>query len=177
MNSKAKMKKNLTRLVCLVLAAIMLIGCFAYFTMEEVETHDYSAGLTEEGFFEGITALDNVVLPDYHAYTIPEDATIATEDEINSKIHTEILSAYATQEKDTDADRVVADGDSIHFFKKHSDTAENLGFDMQRIDMGIAMAHFDLAMQEQGTEGCFEKIPVSIDVPQGLKYIISWKKS
>ncbi|MBR4036068.1 MAG: FKBP-type peptidyl-prolyl cis-trans isomerase [Oscillospiraceae bacterium] len=114
MNSKAKMKKNLTRLVCLVLAAIMLIGCFAYFTMEEVETHDYSAGLTEEGFFEGITALDNVVLPDYHAYTIPEDATIATEDEINSKIHTEILSAYATQEKDTDADRVVKDGDSIN---------------------------------------------------------------
>jgi len=73
--------------------------------------------------------------------------------------------------------RIVADGDSIHFFKKHSDTAQNLGIDMQRIDMGIAMAHFDLAMQEQGTEGCFEKIPVSIDVPQGLKYIISWKKT
>ena len=85
MNSKAKMKKNLVRLVCLVLAAIMLIGCFAYFTMEEVETHDYSAGLTEEGFFEGVTALDNVVLPDYTAYTIPEDATIATEDEINAE--------------------------------------------------------------------------------------------
>lgn len=114
MNSKAKMKKNLTRLVCLVLAAIMIIGCFAYFTMEEVETYDYSAGLTEEGFFEGVTALDNVVLPDYHSYTIPEEATVATEDEIKSKIDAEIMAAYVTQEKDTDADRVVADGDSIN---------------------------------------------------------------
>ncbi len=113
MNSKAKMKKNLTRIVCLVLAGIMLLGSFAYFTMEEVETHDYSAGLTEEGFFEGVTALDNVVLPDYNAYTIPEDLTVATEDEINEKIE-EIRATFATQEKDTDADRVVKEGDSIN---------------------------------------------------------------
>lgn len=113
MNSKAKMKKNLTRIVCLVLAGIMLLGCFAYFTMEDVATHDYSAGLTEEGFFEGVTALDNVVLPDYNAYTVPEDLTVATEDEINAKIE-EIRSTFATQEKDTDADRVVKDGDSIN---------------------------------------------------------------
>ena len=64
MSSKTKMKKNITRLVCLVLAGIMLIGCFAAFTMNEVETHDYSAGLTDKGFFYGLTALDNVILPD-----------------------------------------------------------------------------------------------------------------
>ncbi|MBR5805818.1 MAG: trigger factor [Oscillospiraceae bacterium] len=114
MNSKAKMKKNLVRLVCLVLAGIMLLGCFAAFTMEEVEpAHDYSAGLTEEGFFEGVTALDNVVLPDYTAYTIPEEATIATEDEINTKIE-EIKSSFATNEKDVDTSREVKDGDYIN---------------------------------------------------------------
>ena len=114
MNSKTKMKKNLTRLVCLVLAGIMLLGCFAAFTMEEVEpAHDYSAGLTEEGFFEGVTALDNVVLPDYTAYTIPEEATIATEDEINAKIE-EIKSSFATNEKDVDTSREVKDGDYIN---------------------------------------------------------------
>ena len=114
MNSKAKMKKNLVRLVCLVLAGIMLLGCFAAFTMEEVEpAHDYSAGLTEEGFFEGVTALDNVVLPDYTAYTIPEEATIATEDEINAKIE-EIKSSFATNEKDVDTSREVKDGDYIN---------------------------------------------------------------
>ena len=97
-------KKNLTRLVCLVLAAIMIIGCFAYFTMEEVETYDYSAGLTEEGFFEGVTALDNVVLPDYHSYTIPEEATVATEDEIKSKIDAEKekLENYNAQLKEVE---------------------------------------------------------------------------
>lgn len=114
MNSKAKMKKNLVRLVCLVLAGIMLLGCFAAFTMEEVKpAHDYSAGLTEEGFFEGVTALDNVVLPDYTAYTIPEEATIATEDEINAKIE-EIKSSFATNEKDVDTSREVKDGDYIN---------------------------------------------------------------
>ena len=114
MNSKAKMKKNLVRLVCLVLAGIMLLGCFAAFTMEEIEpAHDYSAGLTEEGFFEGVTALDNVVLPDYTAYTIPEEATIATEDEINAKIE-EIKSSFATNEKDVDTSREVKDGDYIN---------------------------------------------------------------
>ncbi|MBR6609951.1 MAG: trigger factor [Oscillospiraceae bacterium] len=114
MNSKAKMKKNLVRLVCLVLAGIMLLGCFAAFTMGDMpETHDYSAGLTEEGFFEGVTALDNVVLPDYTAYTIPEDATIATEDEINAKIE-EIKATFATSEKDADTSREVKDGDYIN---------------------------------------------------------------
>ena len=114
MNSKAKMKKNLVRLVCLVLACIMLLGCFAAFTMGDMpETHDYSAGLTEEGFFEGVTALDNVVLPDYTAYTIPEDATIATEDEINAKIE-EIKATFATSEKDADTSREVKDGDYIN---------------------------------------------------------------
>ena len=115
MNSKAKMKKNLTRIVCLVLAGIMLLGCFAYFTMDETETasHDYSAGLTDEGFFEGVTALDNVVLPDYTAYTIPEGATIATEDEINAKIE-EIKSSFATSEPDVDTERAVKDGDYVN---------------------------------------------------------------
>ena len=54
MNSKAKFKKNLTRIVCLVLAGVMLLGSFAYFTMGEIPTPVYSEGLTEEGFFEGV---------------------------------------------------------------------------------------------------------------------------
>jgi ATP-dependent helicase/nuclease subunit A len=49
MNSKAKFKKNLTRLVCLVLAGVMLLGSFAYFTMGEIPTPVHSEGLTEEG--------------------------------------------------------------------------------------------------------------------------------
>ena len=82
MNSNAKFKKNMTRILCLVLAGVMLLGSFAYFTMDEAALYNYSDGLTKEGFFEGVTALDNVILPDYKAYTMPEEHTVATEAEI-----------------------------------------------------------------------------------------------
>ena len=115
MNSKAKFKKNLTRIVCLVLAGVMLLGSFAYFTMGDTSSAglSYSEGLTEEGFFEGVTALDNVVLPDYKAYTMPEEYTIATEDEIAQAIE-DIKASFATTEKDVDTERAVVSGDYIN---------------------------------------------------------------
>ena len=113
MNSKAKFKKNLTRIVCLVLAGVMLLGSFAYFTLDKSALYSYSDGLTDDGFFKGVTALDNVVLPDYKAYTMPEDLTVATEAEIKAKIE-EIKSTFATSEKDVDTERAVVNGDYIN---------------------------------------------------------------
>ena len=114
MNSNAKFKKNMTRIICLVLAGVMLLGSFAYFTMDEAALYSYSDGLTKEGFFEGVTALDNVILPDYKAYTMPEEHTVATEAEIEDYIAKEIMADFTTTEKDTDADRVAANGDYIN---------------------------------------------------------------
>ena len=113
--AKAKFKKNLTRIVCLVLAGVMLLGSFAYFTMGDTSasSYSYSEGLTEEGFFEGVTALDNVVLPDYSAYTMPEEYTIATDDEIAQAIE-DIRSTFATSEKDVDTNRAVVNGDYVN---------------------------------------------------------------
>ena len=113
MNSKAKFKKNLTRIICLVLAGVMLLGSFAYFTLDKSALYSYSDGLTDDGFFKGVTALDNVVLPDYKAYTMPEDLTVATEAEIEAKIE-EIKSTFATSEKDVDTERAVVNGDYIN---------------------------------------------------------------
>ena len=50
MNSKAKFKKNLTRIVCLVLAGVMLLGSFAYFTMGDTSasSYSYSEGLQKK---------------------------------------------------------------------------------------------------------------------------------
>ena len=70
--------------------------------------------------------------------------------------------------------RLVLDGDSVHFFKKRS-TASG-AIDMQRIDIGIAMCHFDLAMQEKGVCGKFEAKVPGFAVPANLEYISSWKK-
>ena len=113
MNSKAKFKKNLTRLVCLILAGVMLLGSFAYFTMDESAMYSYSDGLTKEGFFEGVTALDNVVLPDYKAYTMPEEHTVATDDEVAAKIAS-IQESFAKQEKDADTTRAIVDKDTVN---------------------------------------------------------------
>ena len=113
MNSKAKTKKNLTRLLALVLAGVMLIGFAGYFTMDKSALYSYSDGLTKDGFFEGVTALDNVVLPDYSAYTMPQAHTVASEDEIEARIAS-IRATFATQEKDADTERAIVDKDTVN---------------------------------------------------------------
>ncbi len=68
--------------------------------------------------------------------------------------------------------RIVVAGDSVHFFKKRAAGT----MDLQRVDMGIAACHFNLAMQEMGTPGRFETQAPACAVPENLEYIISWKK-
>ena len=69
--------------------------------------------------------------------------------------------------------RVVFDGNAFHFYENHSlAAAEN--FDIQRVDMGIAFNHFELAALEKGIAGHFEKLNPEIKAPQKTDYIISW---
>ncbi len=46
--------------------------------------------------------------------------------------------------------------------------------DIQRIDMGIAMAHFQLAAQETGLPGEWMPENPSLEVPSGTEYIATW---
>ncbi len=47
--------------------------------------------------------------------------------------------------------------------------------DMQRIDLGIAMCHFELAAQEAGLRGRWELCEPGISKPDGLtEYVVSW---
>jgi nitroreductase len=44
---------------------------------------------------------------------------------------------------------------------------------LQDVDMGIAMCHFEVALQEMGRKGSWQRVPVA--PPQrGLEYIVSW---
>lgn len=70
--------------------------------------------------------------------------------------------------------RVVLEEDKVHFYKKHSATSELSGLDMQRIDMGIAMCHFDMAAKEQGMHGSFVMEEPDIKAPSDLHYTASW---
>lgn len=72
--------------------------------------------------------------------------------------------------------RIVKDGNKFHFYinssKKKND---KLTFDIHRIDMGIAMCHFDLTCKELGLEGRFIKCnPEITDTPKNISYVITW---
>lgn len=72
--------------------------------------------------------------------------------------------------------RIVKSGNTYHFFEaKTKGYSDKLGFDIQRIDMGIAICHFDLTCKEIGIQGKFKKIEHGIkSIPENTEYIISW---
>ncbi|MBQ7557464.1 MAG: nitroreductase, partial [Lachnospiraceae bacterium] len=63
----------------------------------------------------------------------------------------------------------------VHFYEKHSRgyVAEN-GWDTQKIDMGIALCHFELAAEESGSKAVFEIADPGIAVPEDTDYIASY---
>ena len=70
--------------------------------------------------------------------------------------------------------RLLVCGDKVHFYKKTMPGVEVMVIDMQRIDLGIAMCHFDLAMKEQAANGHFEISKPELDTPKGLEYIATY---
>ncbi len=72
--------------------------------------------------------------------------------------------------------RAVVCGDRVHFYEKKTKSMSNnsLG-DIQKVDMGIALAHFDLAMKETGTDGCFMSENPGFEVDDLMEYIITYE--
>ncbi|MGM9521037.1 MAG: trigger factor [Oscillospiraceae bacterium] len=77
----------------------------------ETVLSSYSDGLTDQGFFEGVTASDIVTLPDYKGISIPASTLTASEDDIQAEIDS-ILSNYTSYEQVTD--RAIVDGDTVN---------------------------------------------------------------
>lgn len=69
--------------------------------------------------------------------------------------------------------RVVVCGDSVHFYEKHDKSLENELGDIQKIDMGIALAHFDLTLKEEGYIGEF--VVEDPKLSDEAEYIITYK--
>lgn len=130
-NDRKSGRKAGALLLALVLAAVSLTGCSG--RQEEssqpvsssgtsgveassqadtaADTYDYSAGLTETGYFEGIEAQKFVTLPDYKSMEIPEDISTVSDEELQSELDNR-MSSYATTEQVTD--RAVEDGDTVN---------------------------------------------------------------
>ncbi len=72
--------------------------------------------------------------------------------------------------------RVVVTEDTVHFYEEKTLKDSPLG-DVQKVDMGIALAHFDLAMQEDGYEGHFAEADPGLELPANVHYIISYERT
>lgn len=73
--------------------------------------------------------------------------------------------------------RVVLDGKKVHFFKSGKESLAGKGthIDLSEVDMGIALAHFDLTCKEKGINGEFVKEILKIHgVPKNVEYLITW---
>ncbi|OIJ15603.1 nitroreductase [Anaerobacillus arseniciselenatis] len=71
-----------------------------------------------------------------------------------------------------------SDKKQCHFYIAHTPnySGNKLGFDMQLIDIGIAMCHFELACNEKNIEGKWIVNDPQIHVPdEHTEYMISWQ--
>ena len=70
--------------------------------------------------------------------------------------------------------RVLVCGDTVHFFKKCAKHTHE-GFDLQKVDLGIALANFDLTLREEGVGGQFFTLVPPPAADEGLEYIVSYR--
>ncbi len=77
--------------------------------------------------------------------------------------------------------RIVKDGNMFHFYLQRTMKYNPNGkgwlqlADMQRMDIGIAMCHFELTAREQGLQGTWKIVdPKIAPLPAQTEYIASW---
>lgn len=72
--------------------------------------------------------------------------------------------------------RVVVDGDKVHFYLAKSMKDSPLG-DIQKLDIGIALSHFELSAKERGIDGKFVFSDPKFDRPDKTIYMVTFVKS
>ena len=75
--------------------------------------------------------------------------------------------------------RIVKDINKSHFYLQHTKGyAKYLAYDLQRVDMGIAMCHFEMTAKELGIDGKWQiSDPGITSTPQDTEYVVSWVES
>ncbi len=71
--------------------------------------------------------------------------------------------------------RIVKSGECHHFYRNTEKKVLSGGVDLQRIDMGIAMCHFDIGARELGWSGHWSREnPGLVDLPDGMAYCFTY---
>ena len=69
------------------------------------------------------------------------------------------------------------DKNTFHFFIQRSKSYPTAYKNLQKIDLGIAMCHFELTCRELGVKGCWaeKNRPAILNLPDLCQYVISWQ--
>ena len=71
--------------------------------------------------------------------------------------------------------RMVIDGNAVHLILQRTEGyGKMLHIDIQKIDMGIAMSHFELSAKEAGLAGRWVEANPNIKLPELAEYSITW---
>lgn len=72
--------------------------------------------------------------------------------------------------------RILIKDNACHFYEyKQPGYSESFPYDIQRIDMGIAAAHFDFSVKEKGLKGYFDtECEPELELPDHMEYVFSW---
>ncbi len=72
--------------------------------------------------------------------------------------------------------RILIKDNACHFYEyKQPGYSDSFPYDIQRVDMGIAAAHFDFSVKEKGLEGYFDtECEPKLDLPNHMEYVFSW---
>ncbi len=70
--------------------------------------------------------------------------------------------------------RVVIDGKKAHFYEKHDKGFVTPSYDLQRIDIGIALYNFETQLLEEGRKPEFTIEDPGIKTPEGVDYIATY---
>ena len=70
--------------------------------------------------------------------------------------------------------RVVMNGDAFHFYERKTKGYVNDGWDLQKIDLGIAMCHFVCGTEEKGMKCHLEIRDPELAVPENAEYVATY---
>lgn len=72
--------------------------------------------------------------------------------------------------------RIVVKDNQCDFYEyKEPGYSDSFSYDIQRVDMGIAAAHFDYAVKEKNINGKFQIIDQQeLELPENIEYVFSW---
>ena len=70
--------------------------------------------------------------------------------------------------------RIVLCGNTVHFYEKQNKGMSSGDWDVQKIDMGIALCHFELGALESGLHPVLHLEDPNLPAQEGLVYIASY---